>query len=157
MTEQLGICLNLARLAISQYANFNFNSSCEFNGKFLAANENGIFVLDSNNTDDGLQIEAFIETYMLDLNTQGRLRRAYLGYETTGALVLKVRNNETNERHYVFKPLNAERREHDDMVTIGRDGQGRYWQFRIENTGGCDFGLDSLEIIPIFLGKKPRK
>jgi hypothetical protein len=154
--EQLGICLNLAKFYPSQYAGYNFNSFCELDGRYLAANADGIFILDNADTDNGTEIEAFIESFLLDLGTQIRIRKVYLGYETNGTLILKVKDNEGNERTYTITPIDDDRLQHDERVRIGRDGKGRYWSFRIENVDGCDFSMDSMEIVPIYLGKKPK-
>jgi len=158
MSEQLGICLNLRNLGISQYANYNFNSSCELNGVVLAASEDGIFSLDSADDDDGTHIDAFIETLVTDLGVANpkRMRRLILGYEANGTLKLTTTTNELRQRKTYVYPAGKDRLQGGGTASGRRDQKGRYWQYRIDNTDGCDFSIDSLEVIPTVLALRRR-
>ena len=144
----LSMCLN--NFAVSQYCGYDFDS---IYGK-MAAGKEGIYVLDSANDDDGSRIDSIVELPLTDLGISNlkRLRNVYIGYEANGSLKLKVLNDEGNEREYVLK--NDGGLQQGGRIPIGRDGKGRYWQLRLENVEGCDFSLDTIEIIPIILRRK---
>ena len=145
--KSLGLSMCLNNLAVSQYCRYNFVSLC---GK-LAAGKDGIFTLDDAEDDAGVTIDSVVELPLTDLGAsyQKRLRSIYVGYEAEGSLLLKVSNDDGNEREYTL--ATTSNNQHGGKVSIGRDGKGRYWQLRIENVNGCDFSLDMIEIIPIIL------
>jgi hypothetical protein len=157
MSDFLGLCLALERLAASQYENYNFNSMCKFGDVYLGANDNGIFVLDSGDTDAGSAITAFFETVTSDfgIEHQKRIRRAYFGYETDGELMLILKDDDGNERVYNVDPNHPNHQQHTSTLPIGRDGKGRYWMIRVENVRGSDFSIDSLRLLPVILNRKP--
>lgn len=157
MPDYLGLCMELRGYRVSQYANYNFNSMCKFNGVYLGANESGIFVLDSGDRDDTTQIEAFFELATSDFGVanQKRWRSMYIGYKTEGDLILTVTDDQDNERVYDLNPIFADLSSHGQKVAVGRDGKGRYWMLRIDNVGGVDFSVDRILGIPVILGRKP--
>lgn len=154
----LGLCLGLENLALSQYVVFNFNSMCKLGDVYLGINEYGIFVIDSGDTDYESAIESFVELPLTDFGIahQKRLRSVYIGYESDGDLELEVENDEGNARTYMLKPTAGSNQvQKGARVTIGRNGKGRYWSFKISNIQGCDFSLDQISVIPIILARKP--
>ena len=158
MTDYLGLCLALERTAPTQYRNYNFNSMAKVGDVYLGANENGIFILDSGDSDAGDEIEAFFELPTSDwgiINAK-RIRRLYVSYESNGDLLLSVKDDEDNLRYYLLEPVHLPNKQHTARVAIGRDGKGVHWMIRIENTSGSDFSVDRINIIPVVLGKKPR-
>ena len=83
MPDRLGVCLQLDRLAASQYAGWNFNSMCKFGDKYLGADENGVFTLDEGDYDNDELIPAFFELLTSDYGTRNpkKIRSMYFGYE----------------------------------------------------------------------------
>lgn len=158
MPEHLGICLNLRKLAPSQYANYNFNSFCELGGQILGAGDDGIFILDSADDDDGTPITAYFEPAMTDMGISNpkRMRALYMGYEANGTMKVTAQVDELHERaEYVF-PAGKDRLQGGGRASGRRDQAGRYWKHKIENVDGCDFSVDTLEVIPIILPPKRR-
>jgi hypothetical protein len=157
MADFLGLCLALERLAASQYQNYNFNSMCKFGDVYLGASDDGIFELDSGDTDDGTEIEAFFETVTSDfgIEHQKRFRRAYFGYETDGQLTLIIKDDDENERIFNVTPIHANQQQHTSVVPLPRNAKGRYWVLRVENVRGSDFSVDSIRLIPVVLNRKP--
>lgn len=153
MAERLGICLNLRKLAPTQYANYNFNSFCELGGQVLAAGDDGIMVLDSADDDDGKPITAYFEPLLTDMGVANpkRIHSLYMGYEANGTMKVTVEADELHERaEYVF-PAGKGRLQGGGRVSGRRDQAGRYWKYKIENTDGCDFSVDNIEAIPVIL------
>ena len=156
-TDRLGLCLNIEGNQLSQWANYNFNSMCEFNGVHLGASEDGVFVLEDGDLDDTAEIEAFFELVTTDfgISNQKRLRAVYLGYEADGDLMMTIEDDEGNERRFSVEPNHLDNKEHTAKINIGRDGKGRHWMFRIDNANGSDFSIDNIEAVPVILGKRP--
>lgn len=158
MAEHLGICLNLRKLAPSQYANYNFNSFCELGGQTLAAGDDGIMILDSADDDNGTPITAYFEPLLTDfgISNPKRMRSLYMGYEANGTMKVKAEVDELHERiEYAF-PAGKDRLQGGSRVSGRRDQTGRYWKYKVGNTEGCDFSVDTLEVIPIILPLKRR-
>lgn len=147
----------LSNLAVTQYCNFGFNSFCKIGNTVIAANENGIYSL-GGNTDAGSEIPAYFELQPSDwgISNLKRIRTVYIGYETKGALTLALKDDEDNERSYPLSRFKYDRQT-GQQVHIGRDGQGRYWSVKISNVSGCSFSVDSIEVLPIILNRKPRR
>ena len=156
--DYLGICMELSLLAPTQYANYSFDAMCKFGEIYLGCNDAGIFSLDGQ-TDNNIHIAAFFELLLTDFGVpnQKRIRKAYLGYEASGSLVLEVKDDEDNVRRYTVGAALDDQRQHGAKIAIGRDGKGRYWSFGIENVEGCDFSIDSLDALVTVLATKPGK
>lgn len=156
--DYLGLCLELSSLAPSQYINYNFDSMCKFGNTYLGCNSSGISEL-SGDKDELTDIDAFFKLITTDfgISNQKRVRKIYLGYEASGLLILEVRDDEDNIRIRILPTLLEDQRQHGASIAIGRNGKGRYWTFKLENVGGCDFSIDSLDALVTILGKKPGK
>jgi hypothetical protein len=165
MAHYLGICFHLEGKQASQYANYNFNSMCRFNGVDLGANENGIFKLDDGDFDysDATtyeSIEAFIELPTSDwgIEHQKRIRSVHLGIETNGELLLTLTDDEGVDHRYDVVPDFVAHKQHSVRITAGRNnGKGRYWRVRLDNINGADFSLNNLRIYPVVLGGRPAR
>lgn len=153
---QLTLCINLANMAITQYCDYNFNSFCKIGDKHYGATDDGIFELVGDD-DAGEDIDAWFELPISDFGISNvkRLRRIYVGYEATGDLTVKVKDNEDNERSYPLDNIALDKQIGGE-VTIERDQLGRYWGLRIDNVRGAYFAVDSIEVVPVILGRKPR-
>ena len=157
MADYLGLCLQLDRMAVSQYANWNFNSMTEFNGRYLGANENGIFVLADGDLDGTSEIPAFFELLTSDwgIENQKRVRSMYVGYETNGRLKFTVKDDDGNDTEYILEANHLDNAQHGAKLPGSRKSKGRYWMLRIDNMNGADFSVDNIRILPVILGKKP--
>jgi len=151
----LGICLELALFAPSQYENYNFRSMCKFGDVYIGCNEYGIFELDGDN-DNNTDIDAFVEWPLTDFGVpnQKRIRKIYTGYEASGSLVFVVKNEEDNKREVTVDAALGSQVQHSAKSPVGRDGKGRYWSLELRNVGGCDFSLDSIEAAIVVLARK---
>lgn len=155
--DRLGLCLNLKMNAISQYANYDFNSFCTFNGVPLSASVDGIFELDSAQTDHRALINAFVEFVSTDFGTTHakRIRSAHIGYETSGYLIFKVKTDDNSEVIYEMQPDKTAQKQYGEKLPISRAQKGVTWMFRVENRDGCDFSLDAIDlvIVPLSAGR----
>lgn len=144
--------LNTQNEAISTYTNFNFNSI----SNNLAAADTGIYELVGAD-DDSVEIQSRIKTHVMDFGSSihKQVPYAYIGFSSDGSLVLKAISNERgvkNERWYKCVPP----RDADDTsrVKMGRGIKDKYWQFELINSNGCDFDIESIELMPLSLKRR---
>lgn len=156
MSNKVAININLSNFAVSQFCEYDYNSFCEIAGKHYGASDAGIFELIGND-DNGSNIDAFFELIISDFGISNikRIRTAYVGGEADGRLTLTLKDDEDNSRTYDLD-LTAVSKQSSGKVPVGRDGLGRYWQVRVDNTNGVYFAIDNIELLLIILGRKPR-
>ena len=153
--KRLTIGLNLRRNAPYQWNKFDFNSFAVFNGVPISSNEDGIFSLFDADNDDGGDIDAFFELPTTNLNIPNpkKMRKAYVNLETSGPMMLKATTDEFNEASFALTPRMTGQKQHmTHPVPMRRDQKGVYWMFRMENTNGCDFSIDSVFLSAFILG-----
>jgi len=136
--------INTKNLAVSEYLNYGFNSFCKFNGVYLGAKEDGIFLLDGNN-DNGTNIQSKLVTGLLHLE-QSNIRRIInliFGMVGQGSYEIRLINENGDEYSYsfindsdVFRPV---------RVKTGRGKPGKYWTLKFLNESGSTFIIDSIE------------
>lgn len=156
MSNKVAINVNLSNMAVTQFCEYNYNSFCEIAGKHFGASEDGIFEL-TGNDDAGVGIDAFFELAISDfgISNMKRIRSAYVGGQADGSLLFTVKDDESSPRPYPLN-LTSGNVQSNGEVPVGRDGLGRYWQVRIDNQNGAYFAIDSIELLLMILGRKPR-
>ena len=149
MSDKLTLSINLSNMAVVQWCDYDFNSFCQIGENYYGSNENGIFLLDGDD-DNGTNIDAFFELVLSDfgISNMKRIRSIYVGGEANGGLTLALKDDENNSRTYVLN-LTSGNKQSSGKVNVGRDGQGRYWQTRIDNIGGAYFAIDAIEVLAI--------
>ena len=153
----LGLCLNLKGNQLSQWANYDFNSMAKIGDHYVGAGENGLCILNSGDFDQGQPIEAFFELATSDFGIpeQKRIRAMYFGYESDGNLMVTVKDDDGTERSFSLSPNHTANLQHGAKVNGARDGKGRYWMVRVDNVNGSDFSVDSIQVLPIVLNRRP--
>ena len=140
------IVMEMSNAATTQYTEWDMAGMIEHGGLAYGGNEDGFFQLQIDNEDNGSDISAYVKLPLVDFGVlnQKRIRTVFLGLETNGDMYLSVFDDQDNERTYTISPSNRVSREHGTKVKVGRDGKGRYFQLEVGNSGGADFGLDSI-------------
>lgn len=150
--EVVTLCMNLTTASLSQYADYAFDSFCEYNGKYYAAGPGGLYEIEQGDTDAGAQIDAVFETGDLDFNSeyQKRISDFYAGYRTKGDLALTITTDETGVVDYTLRNYGNEAL-HQRRVTTAKGAKGKYWRFKVANTDGCDFEIDTMNmaVVPV--------
>ena len=129
----------------TQYINYDFNSMVKFGDIYLGASSDGIYELDGD-TDDGVDIGAYFEPIVTDfgINNPKKVRFMFLGFEAEGDLIVTFGDN----RSMISRTVDSVRTGQQwRRITGNRDIRGRYLTFRISNVGGCDFGIDSVDVV----------
>lgn len=153
--ERFAVNLRLKTNALMQWTNFNFNSMCVFNGTLLGANEDGIFSLLDADDDDGTDIDSFFELPTTDMGISDtkNIVFGYFSGEVSGDLKLKCQVDEGQERTFLVPSKKTGQKQHRMQRIDGRnDLRGVFWRARVENTKGCDFSVDAIELLMKFYG-----
>jgi hypothetical protein len=124
---------------------------------YVGANQDGIFRLHTGDYDAGAPIEAFFELATSDwgIPEQKRIRAMYFGYESDGNLMVTVKDDDGNERSFSLTANHTANLQHGAKINGARDGKGRYWQIRVDNVNGSDFSVDSIQVLPVILNRRP--
>jgi len=152
----LSVVTNIANRGVSEYNNFPFDSYGEFRNSYLASASDGIYLLEGDD-DEGSNIQAQVETGMMDFNTTNykTIPECYLGYTSDGDLVLKVYTNEQGNKKEVWYSLTRTKDTADtDRFVLSRGVKGRWFQFELVNRDGGDFEMESIEFFPVVLSRR---
>ncbi len=174
MTRLLGIAykgtvpdtlvMNTINFAVTEYLNYAFNSFTRFNGKDLAANQNGIYELDNTNVDtpkvghvhvppqlhfDEYVIKAHIKSGQVDVynGTVQRLRNAFLSYESDGDVRMTSVADKAATRTYYLGFQVAISGIRERRIKFERGIKNRRFDFKIENINGSSLEIDGLTIL----------
>lgn len=163
--DQLTLNIELSRLAPSQFQNFAFTELVEWNGKYFAAAADGIYEIETGDSDDGSPIPTRWDLPNTDFGSenQKRLRRIYASGEFKAvtideteysAITVTVIDDEGSERTFSLVPESTDGKQVGARANIDRDGKGRHWQVKIESTG-ADYSIDRMSAVIINLFRKP--
>lgn len=153
-----GFCLNTETRGVSEYSNWPFESFARLGQSYFGAASDGVYLLEGDD-DQGENIESYVRTAVLDLvgGKFARVPEAYLGYTSSGQLVLKAvvtdRNGTKAEYWYALTAQTAAA-PRTGRIKLGRGLHSVYWQFELHNKDGADFSLDVLALHPLVLDRR---
>lgn len=147
--------LNPSTGGVSRYEEFPFNSMAYAYGKYYAAAENGVYLMEGDD-DDGVNISAMLKTGLEDLGERRmkRINEVFLGVLTSGQLVLKVTADEEGARTEWWYNVVDHGDASNHRVKVGRGLQAVYYGFELVNVDGADFDLDNLQLYPLTLSRR---
>jgi hypothetical protein len=142
------LSMNCENKALTTYTNWAFNSFCTYKGRRFACGDGGIYEIKGTTDEigDG-QIDITIKTGLLDFETQQvmmRLRHAFIGYSSSGALVLSVITDDAVQYDYPITSYTVN--DGGQKVKLGKGFKDRYLAFQLANTAGATLNLDKLHI-----------
>lgn len=142
--------MNTRTGAVSEYADFAFNSFAALGSRYVGAAADGLYEL-LGDTDDGDDIIASIAGgYMQFGGTQlSRLKEAYIAAQGDGHWVLKVLTGDGLT--YVYEVDNRSMR--NTKFHMGKGQRARYFAWEL-TSGGQDFDLDTLEFVPLVVQRR---
>jgi hypothetical protein len=147
---------NLHTGAPFTYTNYPFNSFAVAGTRQFGCTDNGIYELIGND-DDGTSIDAVIRSGLMDFGTAyvKNMELAYLGYSSSGELILKVIDTDGGEKRSMLYTLSETNNAvAENRLILGRGVKARYWQFEVTNVNGADFLLDTLDMLPVILNRR---
>ena len=157
-----GWVLNTSLQAFTKYSNYKFSSIVRFNNQYYGIDSTGLYLLEGDD-DAGTQIDASFKTGLLALDSRQLkdARALYIGYTSSGELVLKVTTTDGGEKRedwYRFKHTgDAASEMRSTRAQIGRGLRSVYWQFEICNEDGADFEIDDVTLVYNVLTRKIRR
>jgi hypothetical protein len=154
MTDRFAYCLDLMNLGITQFTDFSYNSFGKIGNQYLAANENGLWILGAN-TDDGEYIDCYFDL-VIDFQVVTHVRSLYIGCETSGRFKLTVvfDDRTAEQQTYTITPVLSSNYQHGEKIYLGSSNRGRYMRLIFENVDGSDIGIDTIDAEIINTGKR---
>ena len=160
MADNLVLAMNIKNMAVTQYMDFNFNSFCEMpDGTILGANDSGIFKMEQCTgveTAEGSYMSSYFKTLQTDLGIPKakRPRRVTIGGEAGDSLTVSLIDDEGTANAFTVTLESTAQKQTVGTVSTGAVSKGRYWAVKVANTDGCDYSVDSIELIMTGLGIK---
>lgn len=150
----IALNLRLGGQGGSQFTNYNFTDFVKVGNVSYGLNSSGIHSLDTSDSDNGTDIDAYFSILSINLGVpnQKRIRSGFVNYEG-GEIEVTQRFDD--------------RIEHTAEVTPVKPGQGigkfkgnhaykgANIQIKVGNVDGDDFSIDQIDIIPFILRLKP--
>jgi hypothetical protein len=139
--------MNTRHYGLSTYERFDFNSFCEFQGLYLGASDEGIFVLEGEH-DNTVPINWDVIFPRADFGVPQlkRLPHIYAELACDSDVILSLIADETDELDLPPIPDSG-------MAVLTRKlsgprgRKGRYMTLRLRNEGAADVFIDSIEIL----------
>jgi hypothetical protein len=157
-SDKLTICLSLNRVAISQYANYNFNGLCRFNDITLGGNSNGLYRILTGDTDgdSNTTIDAHFRTGPTGFGVENekKLRKIYCSMRSTGRMKFAVSADGKEDVVRDVTPHDAGLRIIHQEIAGGRDIRGKYLDLKVSNVQGSDFTITEIRNVMIITGAK---
>ena len=150
------LVLTLANQAPYHYANYPFTAFATQGERQYGCQADGLYEL-VGDTDADAPIAAQITTGLLDLGEPllKNIDALYLGYRADGALDLTVTVGQSDGPQTVnYRLAETPAAPVTARLKLGKGVKARYWQFRLANTDGADFELETLDILPIVLQRR---
>lgn len=130
---------------------YNFNSMAVINGIPIGANSKGLFRLNAGLKDAGTDFTSTFTLTTTDFGIENhkRMRFVYIGIDTSAPFIISVKADGQAWRDYKIIPGKTGMQ--TIRKSIGRNGKGRYWTFKISSTSG--FRVDSIKVAYYVLPK----
>ncbi len=144
-TQCLTWAVNARTGATTEYRDYTFNSFARRGTRYLAAADDGLYVLDGD-TDNGSAIIAELASGFLQFagTRFASFKAVYLGMHATGNVFFRLTTGD--DKTYTYRVV-AQSME-NTKVRVGKGLRSRYFAFALETTGQ-DFDLDTIEFLPL--------
>ena len=158
--ERITWVVNAHTQAAYTFTNYDFNSFAQVGAFAYGCKSDGVYQL-SGADDAGEAIPTpTLLTGMTDFDTAHlkSIPTLYLGYNSIGETLLKVRVSEAGKGEEFWYRLTEypATEPRAARLQIGRGLKSRYWQFKIEAVDGVPAEYDSLELMPLVLQRRIR-
>lgn len=142
--------INLKNGALTEYDGFAFDFVVRFQGAQYGVLGGNLYLLEGA-TDAGTAIAAMIETAPSDFESSllKRIPYIYVGVKGTERLQVSATADERTLIASSTATIGRTRR-----AKMARGVKGRFWGVKVQNVAGEDFAIDSLEMLPMVLGRK---
>ena len=152
------LALNLKNNAGSQFTNYNYTSFVKVGNLVLGANSQGLFSLDTNNSDNGKPITAFFKPIKTSLNNIRikTIRSIFVTGEFYGDAKLRISFDDDN-RCKKYESVNTLDKEEEQTIKFfgTRFQRGSIFELTFSNINGSDFSVDSITCLISILRNRP--
>lgn len=149
--------LNTETGGVSEYDGYDYNSFARLGDTYYGAGEEGIYQLDGDD-DAGEAINAYLRTGLSSMGSELKksVPAVYIGYTSTGRLVLKVITTDDGDKRENWYALNAVEKANlsDNRFTPAKGLKSVYWQFGISNLDGADFSVERVKVWRAMLSRR---
>lgn len=131
--------------AVTEYANYEFNSFAQNNRYYIGASSTGLYQLDGDD-DAGEPIIAQLRSGYAQFggSRYTSFKAAYLGLRGDGSVFLKLDTGDG--KTYTYKSVVQDQQ--STKVRFGKGLRARYFAFELISEGQ-DFDLDTIEFLPV--------
>jgi len=140
------IVMNQHNLAITEYANCNFNSLVQIGDKVFLASETGLHLMGGEN-DNGTAIDAQVRTVLDDFGSPN-VKNVSDGYLSVRAsetiMVATVEDDGTLSSEQEVYCGNTDLK--NNKVNFAKGKKQRYWGVEIRNTNGGTLDIDGIDL-----------
>ena len=153
-SKNLTVCFNLITGAVSQFGNFFYTGMVYKDGKVIAGDGSGLYVIDSD-LDGTTAINAYFKLAMTDFGSirSKRLWSSLVSFQSDGRIKYTVHCDErVSYSREISNEVND--KQTGKRVAGGRNVKGKYFSFEIGNVLGSDFSVDGVDAILVPLGGK---
>ena len=136
--------------AVTEYADYNFNSFAKLGDRYIGASDTGLYELDGPTDNGSLIIADILGGYaQFGGSRYSSLRAVYLGVRGGGRFALRIIEGDGTTRVYNVDAQSMR----TTRIDIGKGLRSRYFAYELTSTGQ-DFDLDSIEFVPIVLTRR---
>lgn len=141
---------NLLTNSTVLYDQYPFNSFAEFGGRYLAAGPGGLYQIDCGDSDTSVPIAARFKSGESDFGSEftKTVPYVYCAMRAQGDLTLRVIVDDHDPVDYVLSPQDVAAIK-QYRTAFGKGLNGKYWAFEVSNTEGCDFDLDTMNLMAV--------
>jgi len=153
--KYIELIINSENLALSEYANYEYDNLDYFNGKYIGIKSDGIYELEGE-TDQGIPIKALIRFPTIDLykDFKTRLNELFYTGRNFGTLQVKTIEDEREIYNYLTKITNS--RVHEERMKLGRGHTGRFLILEFSNPDGRKFDINNIRVLADKVGARLR-
>lgn len=143
----MNLVMNGLTHAVWEYASYPYNSFFEFNGKYYATGDGGLYQIETGDLDGATQIDASWSFGRLAFNKDNitRVSDAYVGGTIGSTLELTVATDAGQSATYEVVPYQTDVIQ-PSRVKLGKGLRGKYYQLSFNNVDGCNFSVDSVTV-----------
>lgn len=142
--------MNTRTGAVTEYANYDFNSFAVVGNIAIGASATGLYEL-MGDDDDGEDIVARLQGGFLQFGGThlSRLKAAYIALRGEGKVYLKIIGGDDTETVYRVDTRDMR----STKVHMGKGLRARYFAYELTSVGQ-DFDLDTIEFVPLVMQRR---
>lgn len=161
--QRLVMVTNLLTKAVTTYENYPFNSFAKIGDSYFAAGPDGLYRIEVDGNDDvtgplpadRVAVDASFKFGELSFGSEQikRVSDCYAAMRAEGDMTVRVYVDEQDPNEYTLSPEGVSRLKQRRSF-VGKGARGKYWQFEVANTGGCDFDFDTINVAAVSTARR---